>query len=135
MVVDTSALIAILQGEPERRSLLEALEGADTRRISVATLLEVSMVLEARHGQLGLQDLDLFLARAEFEFIAVDRDQAQIARRAFSRFGKGRHPAGLNFGDCFSYALAMFLGESLLRKGGDFLQTDVRIASNFSQQK
>ena len=78
------------------------------------------MVIESRHGQSGLQALDLFLCRAEFEFIAVDRKQAYLARHAFSRFGKGRHRAGLNFGDCFSYALAMFLGEALLCKGGDF---------------
>ncbi len=129
MVVDTSAVIAILQREPERRSFLEAIEGADVRRMSFATLVEVSMVIESRHGQSGLQALDLFLSRAEFEFIAVDRKQAYLARHAFSRFGKGRHRAGLNFGDCFSYALAMFLGEALLCKGGDFPLTDVMIAS------
>lgn len=126
MVIDTSALLAILQNEPERRRYNESIEAADSRVMSVATFVEVSMVIEARHGAEGLHDLDLFLDRAGIDLAPVDVEQARIARTAFSRFGKGRHPAALNYGDCFSYALARVLGEPLLYKGDDFSQTDVR---------
>jgi ribonuclease VapC len=125
MVIDTSALLAILLDEPERRTFNEAIEAAESRVMSAATFLEVSMVIESRFGAEGLRDLDLFIERAGIEIVAVDSEQAHVARRAFSRFGKGRHPAGLNYGDCFVYALAMVLGEPLLYKGEDFRQTDV----------
>jgi ribonuclease VapC len=126
MVVDTSALLAILQDEPERRRFNEALESADSRLMSVATFVETSIVIESRYGAEGLRDLDLLLERAGLELVPVDVEQARAARAAYSRFGKGRHPAALNFGDCFSYALARVLGEPLLFKGGDFSQTDLR---------
>lgn len=126
MVIDTSALLAILLDEPERRTFNEAIEGAESRVMSAATFVEVSMVIESRFGAEGIRDLDLFIERAEIGLTAVDSEQAHVARRAFSRFGKGRHPAGLNYGDCFAYALAMVLGEPLLYKGNDFGQTDVR---------
>lgn len=125
MVVDTSALLAILQDEPERRRFNEAIEAADHRALSTATLVEVSIVIEARHGAEGLRDLDQLLAAAQIDLVPVDVEQARAARLAFSRFGKGRHPAGLNYGDCFSYALAKVLGTSLLYKGSDFAQTDI----------
>ena len=125
MVVDSSALLAILQDEPERRTFNEALEAADSRRLSAANFVEVSIVIEARLGADGQRDLDLFLERAAIEIVDLDVEQAREARRAFSRFGKGRHPAGLNFGDCFAYALAATLGEPLLFKGDDFSKTDV----------
>lgn len=125
MVVDTSALLAILQGEPERRIFNEALEAAASRVMSVATFVEVSIVIDARYGAEGLLDLDRLLERAQIELAAVDRDQGRLARDAFRRFGKGRHPAGLNFGDCFAYALATALGQPLLYKGEDFSRTDV----------
>jgi ribonuclease VapC len=125
MVIDTSALLAVLQDEPERRIFNEAIEAADSRAMSVATFLEVSMVIESRYGSEGLRDLDQFIDRAGIELIAVDAEQAHVGRRAFSRFGKGRHAAGLNYGDCFAYALAIVLGEPLLFKGGDFALTDV----------
>lgn len=125
MVIDTSALLAILLDEPERRAFNEAIEAADARVLSVATLVEVSIVIESRFGTDGLRDLDLFVDRAGIELASVDLAQASVARRAFSRFGKGRHPAGLNYGDCFSYALATVRGEPLLYKGADFGQTDV----------
>ncbi|MGH9632974.1 MAG: type II toxin-antitoxin system VapC family toxin [Bryobacteraceae bacterium] len=105
-----------MQGEPERRAFIEAIEGADSRRISVATFVEISIILEARHGAEALHDLDRFTSRAGIELIPVDAEQGQMARVAFSRFGKGRHRAALNYGDCFSYALAMVLGEPLLCK-------------------
>lgn len=128
MVIDTSALLAILQGEPERRTFIDALEAADFRRMSLATFVESSIVIETKYGAAGLRDLDRFANRAGIELIAVEAEQGQAARAAFSRFGKGRHRAALNYGDCFSYALAIVLGESLLCKGDDFTHTDVTLA-------
>lgn len=127
MVVDTSALIAILQDEPQRRSFNEAIEAAQTRTISAATLVEASIVLETRFGAEAVRDLDLLISKAQFTIATVDAAQALLAQQAYRQFGKGRHPAGLNFGDCFSYALACALGESLLFKGADFSQTDVEL--------
>jgi ribonuclease VapC len=128
MVIDTSALIAILNAEPERRLFIEAIESTDSRHMSVATFVESSIVIEARHGAEGLRDLDRFVNRGGIELVVLDVEQSQLARTAFSRFGKGRHRAALNYGDCFSYALAMFLGEPLLCKGDDFIHTDLRLA-------
>ncbi len=125
MVIDTSALAAILRNEPERAMFIEAIEATDSRRLSTATFVEISMVIEAKRGAEGLRDLDLFLTTAGIDLVALDGEQAQAARRAFSRFGKGRHRAGLNYGDCFSYALAIVVGEPLLFKGNDFVHTDV----------
>lgn len=125
MVIDPSAILAILLNEPERRAFNEAIEAAETRFMSAATFVEVSMVIESRYGAEGLRDLDMFLEKAGIELAAVDPGQAHVARRAFSRFGKGRHRAGLNYGDCFSYALATVLGEPLLYKGEDFRHTDI----------
>ncbi len=125
MVIDTSALLAILQDEPERRRFNEAIEVAEARRVSAATFVECSIVIESRFGAEGLRDLDRLLERAEIEIVAVDAQQARVAREAFARYGKGRHAAGLNFGDCFPYAVATVLGEPLLFKGEDFARTDV----------
>ena len=125
MVIDSSAVLAILNDEPERRTFNETIESAESRAMSAATLVEISIVIESRFGAEGLRDLDLFIERAGIEVVSVDREQAYVARRAFSRFGKGRHAAGLNYGDCFSYALAVVRGEPLLYKGQDFGQTDV----------
>lgn len=125
MVLDTSAVLAILQDEPERRAFNEAIESADSRSLSVASLVEVSIVIEARYGAAGVRHLDRLLDRAGVTVVSVDVEQGKVARQAFSRFGKGRHAAGLNFGDCFSYALAQVLGEPLLYKGDDFSRTDV----------
>jgi ribonuclease VapC len=127
MVVDTSAVLAILQREPERRALLEVIEGADTVRMSVANFVEASIVIEARYGSDGLRDLDRFVSRAGIEMIPVDVEQGQLARSAFSRFGKGRHRAGLNYGDCFAYAAALAFSEPLLFQGDDFGHTDVPV--------
>jgi ribonuclease VapC len=126
MVIDTSALVAILQRERERRAFIEAIEAADARLMSVATFVEISIVIEARHGAEGLRDLDHFIGRAGIELVPVDAEHGKVACSAFSRFGRGRHRAGLNYGDCFSYALAISTGEPLLFKGDDFVQTDVR---------
>lgn len=125
MVIDSSALSAILAGEPEQAAFIDAIAAADLRLVSAASHLEASIVLEVRHGSAGVHDLDRLLDRAGCEIVAVDAEQAKIARSAFQRFGKGRHPAGLNFGDCFTYALAVARGEPLLFKGNDFAQTDV----------
>jgi len=127
MVIDTSAILAILQREPERRSFVEAIESADSTRMSVASFVECSIVIESRYGSEGLRDLDRFISRSGIELIPVDQEQGQLARSAFSRFGKGRHRAGLNYGDCFSYAAAISSGEPLLCKGDDFNHTDVPI--------
>jgi ribonuclease VapC len=126
MVLDTSAILAILQDEPERRKFNEAIEAAETRSLSTASLVECSMILESRYGTDGVRDLDLFIAKAQVSLVPVDEEQADIARRAFRKYGKGRHPASLNFGDCFSYALTQALDEPLLFKGNDFSQTDVK---------
>ena len=125
MVLDTSAVLAILQDEPERRQFNEAIEVAETRSLSTASFVECSMILESRYGADGVRDLDLLIAKAQISLLPVDEDQAHLARRAFQKYGKGRHPAGLNFGDCFSYALARALDEPLLFKGNDFPQTDI----------
>ena len=125
MVFDTSALLAILLDEPERRAFTETIEATEVRLLSAASFVEVSMILESRHGAEGVRALDRLLAAAKVEIIAVDLPQAHAAREAFRQFGKGRHPAGLNFGDCFSYALAKGRSEPLLFKGGDFSQTDI----------
>ena len=125
MVIDTSALLAILQDEPERRAFNEAIEAADGRAMSMANFVEASIVIECRYGAEGVRDLDLFLERAAIELVDVTLAQGHAARRAFARYGKGRHTAGLNFGDCFSYALAAERGEPLLFKGTDFSKTDI----------
>jgi ribonuclease VapC len=128
MVIDTSALLAILLDEPERRAFNEMIESAGTRSVTVATFVEASIVIESRFGAEGLRDLDTFVDRAGIELVPLDTEQAYAARRGFARFGKGRHPAGLNYGDCFAYALATVRGEPLLFKGTDFSQTDVTAA-------
>ena len=126
MVIDTSAIVAILQNEPEQDTFIEAIELADIRLVSAASFLEASIVILTRYGMDGILDLDLFMAKAGIEISSVDSDQANIARRAFRDFGRGRHPAELNFGDCFSYALAKSLDLPLLFKGNDFSKTDIR---------
>lgn len=125
MTVDTSAILAILQDEPERAMFVRFLAAAPRRLLSVVSLLEASTVLEARRGDDAAADLDQFVRLAALEIVAFDQEQLAIARSAFRRFGKGRHRAGLNFGDCASYALAQWSGEPLLFKGNDFTATDV----------
>jgi ribonuclease VapC len=128
MVIDTSALIAVLTDEPDAERYGYAMDRDSTRLMSVASALETVMVLEARFGDGASQELDLLVHRLPIRLIAVDTDQFEWARVAFRRFGRGRHPAALNFGDCFSYALAKVTGEALLYKGNDFGQTDLRNA-------
>jgi ribonuclease VapC len=133
MVIDTSAIIAVLLNEPDAPQVVEAIELNSPRLLSVANLLEASMVIESRKGEAGGRELDLFLYRAAIETVAVDHNQAELARLAWRRFGKGRHPAALNYGDCFAYALARSRQLPLLFQGNDFSLTDieaVRLASN-----
>jgi ribonuclease VapC len=125
MVIDTSAVVAILLDEPESPVIRRAIEDDPVRLMSTASFVEAAMVIETRFGEAGGRELDLLLHTARIELIPVDREQAELARDAFRHFGKGRHRAGLNFGDCFSYALARVSGERLLFKGDDFGHTDV----------
>jgi ribonuclease VapC len=129
MIIDTSALLAVFLAEPERSSFLVELMQAETRSISAANLFETGIVLEARRGEAAGRELDLFVFRLNLEIVPVDAEQVEIARSAWRKYGKGRHPAGLNFGDCFAYALAKFSGEPLLAKGRDFARTDVEMQS------
>lgn len=126
MVIDTSAILAILLGEPEGVSFTEAIAGDSTRLMSTASVLEASMVIEGRKSMEALPRLDAYLHRSRIRIVPFDVEQLSAARGAFREFGKGRHRASLNFGDCMSYALAKVEGEPLLFKGTDFGSTDVR---------
>lgn len=125
MVLDTSALLAMLLAEPERDAYVALLADAEDPLISTATLIEASIVMLAKTAEAGVRDLDELVAMGAVRCVAVDEEQARLARDAFARFGKGRSPAALNFGDCFSYALAQATNRPLLFKGDDFSKTDV----------
>jgi ribonuclease VapC len=125
MVIDTSALVAIFLGEPEADRFDEAIGAAKIRLLPATCLLEARMVLVARRDERSVNDLDLWLLKAAVEIIAVDADLVDFATQAWLVYGKGRHPAGLNFADCLSYALAKRSGEPLLFKGADFSKSDV----------
>jgi len=128
MVIDTSAIVAIAFNESEAEAFEAKIVDAPRRFMSAASVLELAMVIDARLGEAGAAELDLWLHKAGVEIVSVDTDQIAIARRAWRAFGKGRHPAGLNYGDCFSYALAKTRGEPLLFKGDDFARTDIEAA-------
>ncbi len=125
MVLDTSALLALLLDEPEAEDFRAALEEDPTRLVSAGTLLETALIIEARKGEAGGRELDNLLRAADVVVVPVDAGHVSEARRAFRRFGKVRHPAGLDFGGLFAYALARTAGEPLLFKGDDFARTDV----------
>ena len=125
MVIDTSAIAAILFCEPDRKVYEAAIAGAGGCSLSAVTRVEAALVVEGRKGELGRAALEQFLSISGAQVAAVTGDQAMIAIEAFRRFGKGRHPAGLNLGDCFAYALARATGQPLLFKGDDFRQTDI----------
>jgi ribonuclease VapC len=125
MVIDTSAVLAILQDEPERRAFNERIEAAPVRAMSVANWLEAAIIVDDRLGFEGRRDLQFLIQEAEVQLMPVDLDQATVAREAYRRFGRGNHPAALNYGDCFAYALAKLRGEPLLFKGRDFARTDI----------
>lgn len=128
MVIDSSAFVAIVFGEPERAAFSRAILSQQTRLASAATLLETTMVVLSRKGERGVIEFRSFIEKASIETAPFTAEQLEIAADAFQRFGKGRHPAALNFGDCFSYALASATGEPLLFKGDDFSQTDIKRA-------
>lgn len=125
MVVDTSALVAIVFDEPERERFVARIALDAVRMVSAVTWVEASLVVLARKGPQGLDRLDRFLDQAAVERVSFDEHQAMLARRALALYGRGRHPAGLNFGDCFAYALSKSTGEPLLFKGDDFGRMDV----------
>jgi ribonuclease VapC len=125
VIVDTSAIVAILFGEDDAESYADAISGAEICRASAATFVEASIVVEMQTKSAGSRQLDAFFRRAGIVIEPVTEEQAHLARQAFTDFGKGRHPAGLNYGDCFSYALAKATGEPLLFKGKDFAKTDL----------
>ena len=128
MILDTSALVAILYREPEAASFIQRIHDAESCRVSVATYVELSMVIEKQLGPEGMQQAEAFFRRAEIVIEPVTVEHGHLARQAFLDFGKGRHKAGLNFGDCFSYALSKAAGEPLLFKGDDFSRTDIEAA-------
>ncbi len=128
MIVDTSALLAILFGEKDAETYARAISEAEVCLISAATFVEVSIVVESETGDAGSRQWDSFLRTASMRVEPVTEEQAHTARQAWSDFGKGRHPAGLNFGDCFPYALAKISGEPLLFKAQDFRKTDIPAA-------
>lgn len=126
MIVDTSALVAILRAEPDAESFASAIEDAPVRRLSAANYLETAVVLDGTRDAVLSREFDRFMELAAFVIEPVDEAQARIARDAYRDFGKGSgHPAQLNFGDCFAYALAKSRDEALLFKGRDFRHTDV----------
>jgi ribonuclease VapC len=127
MVIDTSALAAIFFADPERQRFLNAITSAENRLLSAASVLETGIVLESRQGEAAGREFDLFVVRANLQIVSVDAEQAELARSAWRRYGKGRHPAALNYGDCFSYALAKSSDEPLLAKGTDFALTDIAV--------
>src|ERR1700680_3612589 len=125
MVIDTSAMVAILTSEVGSDQLKNAIDRDATRLMSIASALETSIVLESRFGEAGTRELDLIIQRLPIELRPVDWDQLEWARFAYHNYGRGRHTAKLNFGDCFSYALSKITGEPLLYIGNDFAQTDL----------
>jgi len=129
MIIDTSAIVAILRQEPEARRFAEAIEAAAVRRISAATYVEIGAVIDGGRDPVASRLVDEMLATAGIVIESVTEKQGRVARDAYRDFGKGSgHAAGLNFGDCFAYALAKEKGEPLLFKGGDFSRTDVAVA-------
>lgn len=130
MVIDSSAIVAILLEEPECESYIAQITAAERRLVSAVSVVETGIVLESRRGDTGVREFNLFLHEAQLEIVPVDAEQAEAARTGWRKYGKGRHPAGLNLGDCFTYALARTAGEPLLAKGSDFAQTDLPLCQS-----
>ena len=128
MILDTSAVLAIVLGEPGFEAFVDAIASAPSCRISAASFVEASILAESRIGDQGIRQCDSFFRTSRISVEPVTEDQALLAGQGYSDYGKGRHPAGLNFGDCFAYALAKATGEPLLFKGQDFRQTDIQPA-------
>jgi len=128
MIVDSSVFIALLRREPGCEIYERALAGTRPLAASAGTLVETAIVAEGKGGERAGADLDLLIRQMEVEIVPFTADHAALAREGWRRYGKGRHPAGLNLGDCFAYALARSRNEPLLFKGDDFAQTDVKAA-------
>lgn len=128
MVLDTSAIIAILQNEPEAERLISAMQDAGSLRVSAASVVEAGIVMYAKYGDAGEIEVDQFVQRLNISIVPVSAGHADLARSAYRKYGKGIHSAGLNYGDCFSYALAVSLDDQLLFIGDDFSKTDVKTA-------
>lgn len=128
MVIDSSALLAILFSEPEAEPFARAIAGDPRRLMSAVSALETAIVVHARKGPAGVREFDLLLHAAGVKVVSFDSEQTLLARAAYEKYGKGHHPAALNLGDCCSYALAVSSGQPLLFKGRDFSQTDVQTA-------
>jgi len=127
LVVDTSAAVAIVTSEPGAEHLARVLEEADRRMMSAATLVALGIVLEARLGPAGRGIADRFVRDAGLEVMAVDAEAAELAIDGWRRFGRGRHRAALNYGDCFTYGLAIATGSPVLCTGEDFAATDIEV--------
>lgn len=127
MVIDTSALVAILLGEPDAERLARAIAEDPTRLLSAFSAVEAYIVITAKKGESGGRELNLLLHRCQVDTVGLNADQSDLARKGWLTYGKGRHPAGLNLGDCCSYALAKYSGEAILFLGDDFQQTDLRV--------
>jgi len=125
MVIDSSALLAILLREPEAGPFAQAIADDPRRLMSAVSALETAIVIHARKGPAGVRELDLLIHSAGVKVVSFDAEQVLLARTAYEKYGKGHHPAALNLGDCCSYALAVSAGQALLFKGNDFSQTDV----------
>ncbi len=129
MIVDTSAVLAILFNESDAETYARAISEAESRRMSAASFVEAAVVVEAQTKESGSRQFDAFFRRAGIVIEPFTEEQAHVARQAYTDFGKGCHAAGLNLGECFAYALAKVTGEALLFKGQDFRKTDVKVAS------
>ena len=125
MVIDTSAIVAILLGEPEAERFARAIADDPRRLVSAFSALETYVVIQAKKGDSAAREADSLFHRTQIDTVGMNADQVEIARNAWSSYGRGRHAAGLNIGDCCSYALALYSGEPLLYKGEDFARTDV----------
>jgi len=131
MIVDTPALVAILRDEPEAEACARAIESSVIRRVSAANFVEAALIIDASRDPVASRRFDELIKEAQIIIEPVTEAQARIARDAYRDFGKGSgHPARLNFGDCFAYALAKVMSEALLFKGDDFAHTDIKSASN-----
>lgn len=128
MIIDSSVLVAILSKEPETLRLVCAIGESSVRWLPASCFFEASMLILGRSGEDGIRDLDQLIARYRIEIVSSSETQARLAHEAFKRYGKGRHPAKLNFSDCMAYELAKDSGEELLLKGTDFAQTDIAVA-------
>ncbi len=127
MVIDTSAVLCLLFDEPEAKSFATAIEEDSIRLISAASVLEATIAVRRRRGQPSGDDIDRLLRRWPVDIVPIHLEQLYWARYAFETYGRGHHPARLNFGDCFSYALAKAMSEPILFKGDDFSHTDLEI--------